>query len=158
MSDMTPRLAWDAPNPRSYLRGAPVIDRLLYRTSTSPDGCWVWRGTTNEHGYGEIGMGGDVAPVRRVHRVAYEHFKGPIPEGMTIDHLCRNPSCVNPDHLEPVTHAENIRRGWRARPHWQNNTCKHGHPRTSENTYLNGRGHRECRDCWRSPARKAAKP
>ena len=146
MSDMTPQLAWGAPNPRSYLREAPVIDRLLYRTSTSPDGCWIWQGCRDEYGYGEIGMGGDAGPTRKVHRVTYEHFVGPIPDGLTIDHLCRTPSCVNPEHLEPVPLAVNVRRGWAARPHRIAGTCRNGHDMTPENTTS---GKNRCRECAR---------
>jgi hypothetical protein len=71
-------------------------------------GCWVWQRGVTALGYGcdKDGM---------AHRVYYERHKGPIPEGLYIDHLCRNPPCVNPDHLEPVTPAENIRRGRNAK-------------------------------------------
>lgn len=143
---MTPRLEWEAPNPRSYLRSAAVIDRLLYRTSLAPDGCWIWRGTTDAHGYGEIGLGGDRAPTRKVHRVAYEQLVGPIPEGLTIDHLCRTPSCVNPEHLEPVPLTVNIQRGWAARPHRLAGICRNGHAMTPENTTD---GKNRCRECAR---------
>jgi hypothetical protein len=94
--------------PRKYLTGhhrrkAPVdyvVDTLT--------GCWVWQRGVTALGYGcdKDGM---------AHRVYYERHKGPIPEGLYIDHLCRNPPCVNPDHLEPVTPAENIRRGRNAK-------------------------------------------
>ena len=75
-----------------------------------PLGCWTWIAGRTSRGYGSFGQGG---PKRRVyaHRYAYELLVGPIPDGLVIDHLCRNPSCVNPDHLEPVTHQENCRRG-----------------------------------------------
>lgn len=70
--------------------------------------CWLWDMHLNEKGYGKIRSGGEHTGAHRYH---YEMAKGPIPEGMVLDHLCRNRSCVNPDHLEPVTFTENIRRG-----------------------------------------------
>lgn len=75
-------------------------------------GCWVWQRHVNEQGYAKITRAG-----RRVwaHRWFYEQHTGPIPDSLELDHLCRTPACVNPDHLEPVTHAENIRRGKNAK-------------------------------------------
>lgn len=80
-------------------------------------GCWVWlRAKSNNGTRGLVGawVGGKRSTLR-AHRWVYEQHKGPIPEGMELDHLCRNPICVNPDHLEPVTHAENMRRMWEDR-------------------------------------------
>jgi hypothetical protein len=74
--------------------------------------CWIWQRATNEHGYGSKRIAGREY---RAHRVVYERERGDIPEGLELDHLCRVPACVNPDHLEPVTHAENIQRGYDAR-------------------------------------------
>lgn len=81
------------------------------------DDCWLWTSTLRR-GYGRFW----IAPGRFVpaHRFAYELLVGPIPEGLELDHLCRNPACVNPAHLDPVTHRENVRRGkrgatWRVR-------------------------------------------
>lgn len=76
-------------------------------------GCWIWRGRKDEHGYGlTTGAGG---MHQRAHRAAYEMVHGPVPRELVMDHLCRVTSCINPEHLEPVTHAENIRRGLGAR-------------------------------------------
>lgn len=76
-----------------------------------PDtGCWLFTGWTNKKGYGMLRPGGG-RPMGFAHRVYYERAKGPIPAGMQLDHLCRTPSCVNPDHLEPVTNTVNARRG-----------------------------------------------
>ena len=76
------------------------------------DGCWQWTGTRNEAGYGQIGVEGRTM---YAHRFAYEAFVGPIPDGLVVDHLCGDPSCVNPQHLEVVPQATNVRRGGLAR-------------------------------------------
>ena len=85
---------------------------------------------------------------KKAHRVSWELLVGPIPEGLELDHLCRNHGCVNPDHLEPVTHAVNVRRG-RGGTSWaQKKHCPQGHPYDDANTYLY-RGRRSCRECSR---------
>ena len=71
-------------------------------------GCWNWHGAINAQGYGYVDDGGRI---RRAHILYYERERGPVPVGMEIDHLCRNPACVNPAHLEAVTHLTNVRRG-----------------------------------------------
>lgn len=75
--------------------------------------CWIWQRSKDAHGYGFIGIGN--RKTIRAHRHYYEKYKGKISQGLQLDHLCRNKSCVNPDHLEPVTNAENQRRGARAK-------------------------------------------
>lgn len=110
------------------------------------DTCWNWAAYKRADGYGEFWLNGQS---RYAHRVAYELEVGEIPEGLTIDHLCRNTSCVNPSHLEPVTHAENVRRGDAG---WRNaikTHCPHGHPYDEANTYVNPDGRRDCRACHR---------
>jgi HNH endonuclease len=95
-------------------RGSTVLQRFEFYVihSEEPDGCWLWRGGTlsAKHGnpYGTFWNG--TKPVL-AHRWSYEHFVGPIPDGLVIDHTCETPACVRPDHLEPVTNAVNIIRG-----------------------------------------------
>lgn len=105
--------------------------------------CWIWLAYRNEKGYGVFGLGGK-SRTTSAHRWAYEHFVAPIDTGLTIDHLCRNTSCVNPAHLEPVTAAENTRRaesGQAKKTH-----CPLGHLYSEENTY-SYHGERHCRIC-----------
>lgn len=119
------------------------MSQLLERFLSEHEGvedCWLWTGANNGKGYGIVGI---KRRPRYVHRVVYERLVGPIPEGLEMDHLCRNRACANPDHLEPVTHVVNAHRGVGST--WQVNLakthCKWGHEFTPENTrrYRNGR-------------------
>lgn len=103
--------------------------------------CWVWTRAKNSRGYGAFAVNGKS---RSVHRIVHETFIGPIPEGLTIDHLCRVKPCANPGHIEAVTQAENNRR----KPASLVTECPQGHPYDEENTRLN-RGRRNCRECDR---------
>lgn len=88
----------------------PLEERFWEKVEKmAPDGCWFWLASTR-NGYGQIGQWSK-GTIDYAHRVAYEMLVGPIPAGLVLDHICRNPSCVNPAHLEPVTQAENLRRG-----------------------------------------------
>lgn len=115
-----------------------------------PRDCWLWLGCKDQHGYGQFSLQGRKP---RAHRVAYEFAIGPIPDGLVTDHLCRNASCVNPLHVEPVTHGENIRRSPihnnRIKTH-----CKRGHLLLGENLLKREDGGRGCKTCKRDATRK----
>jgi hypothetical protein len=111
--------------------------------------CWLWTAARNRQGYGRLRVGGSFISA---HRFAYELLVGPIPGGLTIDHLCVNPPCVNPAHFEPVTAGENALRGEGPPARNARRThCKRGHLLAGENLYLHaGRRHcRACRNEWR---------
>lgn len=114
-------------------------------------GCWIYHSAPDRKGYRRIRD--DSGRMVFVHRFSFELANGPIPLGMVIDHLCRNPACCNPDHLEPVSNAENVRRGnageWlRAKTH-----CPQGHEYSEANTYL-WRDRRMCRACRQAGIKK----
>lgn len=115
--------------------------------------CAEWQGArTNGYGRFTIRFGrgrGGHQQTFQAHRMAYELLVGPIPGGLVIDHLCRNPACVNPDHMEPVTIAENVRRGSAGQhgSHRRLTHCKYGHAFTEANTLIDCRGRRRCKTC-----------
>lgn len=111
---------------------------LQSRIKVSETGCWIWQGATNTR-YGVWSRNGKIA---YAHRESFRLFKGEIPKGMTIDHLCKTPLCVNPEHLECVTELENHRREKARRL-----VCKRGHPFDTENTWIEKNGARHCRKC-----------
>lgn len=104
------------------------------------DDCWDWTGGLDRDGYGQFWDGRTV----HAYRYGYEVFKGAIPSGMQLDHLCRNKKCVRPDHLEPVTVGENKRRWAASITH-----CSWGHEYNKANTYVRANGSRKCRECAR---------
>lgn len=121
--------------------------RMTAKTRVEDD-CWIWTGARTSSGYACVGADGK----RHLgHRRAYELLIGPIPAGLTLDHLCRNQLCINPAHLEPVTMRENNRR----KP--VKEFCPHGHPMSGDNlrTYVrkNGIHQRQCRTCQRAAVR-----
>lgn len=86
-----------------------IIQRFFKHVQVSENGCWDWLGSKDDSGYGQFNLNGKID---RAHRSIHTLLKGQIPTSLQIDHLCRNHSCVNPDHLEVVTAQENIREGW----------------------------------------------
>ena len=112
--------------------------------------CWPWLSTKRPDGYGVMQVGSLKDRSRRViraHRFAYAQEHGPIPDGLELDHLCRNRACVNPVHLEAIARRENILRGEGASAlHARQTHCRRGHEFTPENTFSH-HGGRECRAC-----------
>ena len=102
-------------DPLVNLHAIPLLDRFNAKWTADVAACWVWTGRLNDDGYGVLDMSwrGGGPKLRSAHRLAYELLVGPIPDGLELDHLCFVRSCVNPAHLEPVTHAENLRRAAR---------------------------------------------
>ena len=119
--------------------------------NTATADCIIWSGAVNANGYGRVGS--PLHGQTLAHRLAYMEAKGPIPEGLSIDHLCRVKLCVNPDHLEAVTFAENTRRGIAARS--PRTHCRRGHEFTPDNTKIGSDGYRTCRTCFRDRDREA---
>jgi hypothetical protein len=128
--------------------------------------CWLWTKETLD-GYAKGYIPTQLTDERkrkvRVHRAAYKHLVGPIPDGLQLDHLCRNPSCCNPDHLEPVTPSQNIVRRFASKVVRGSivNHCRNGHEFTASNTLITNEGWRRCRICRNAymrawSARKAA--
>ena len=140
------------------LSGVPVFGK---RTDTPvrfwskvnfTDSCWEWTSSTHSIGYGVFSEGRAKTPA---HRWAYEFCIGKIPRGLVLDHLCRNPLCVHPDHLEPVTIRENVIRGFKWR---EENTsrafCRKGHRYTP---YYFGNGSPVCHECKKESSREWAR-
>lgn len=111
-------------------------------------GCWEWTGPRTINGYARMSLSKTRHCV--AHRVIYELFRGPIPDGLDLDHLCRVRHCVNPAHLEPVTRRENVMRGEspKIKAHLAGR-CVRGHEMTAQNTYISPKGVRQCRECNR---------
>jgi hypothetical protein len=139
------------------LRGQSPLARFLAYIEITPS-CWLWTASLDKDGYGTMQANHKKI---HVHRFSYEHFVGPIPEGLTVDHVCHNANpdcrggrdcqhrrCIRPDHLEPVPDRINLIRG--NSPFVLNSRkthCKHGHEYSEVNTYVARRGTRHCRTC-----------
>lgn len=126
------------------------VIRLISKIELEPNGCWRWLGHIDRGGYGLVWMRGKT---RIAHRAMYMMLRGPIPNNLTLDHLCRDTRCVNPDHLEPVTAAVNGLRGNTFQGINARKThCHRGHPLSGPNLRIDrnkGRPSRACRQCER---------
>ena len=135
-------------------KAIPLEDQYVPEPNS---GCWLWLGSNDgKHGYGRVSQ--KLHGEHQAHRAVYVVHKGPIPAGLVIDHLCRNPACVNPDHLEPVTPRTNLERGRyrdglalggfaNGRRQKAKTQCPSGHEYTPQNTYMFGGRWRQCRAC-----------
>jgi len=144
-------------------RAIPFTKRFWSKVDTSGE-CWLWTACIGTDGYGQFGCGPNTEiRTRKAHRIAYILTHGAIPEGMELDHLCRNRACVNPAHLEPVDHSTNVLRGAAGvlrdptKPRKRATHCKNGHVLTPENLgALRTRPTtRRCRICHNERARQA---
>lgn len=136
----------------------PAKERFFAKVKVFADGCWEWQGCKTRKGYAHFKYQGGC----RASRFAYFTFVGVIPEGLQLDHLCRNRGCVNPSHLEPVTCKENLLRGHTLNARNVLKTlCPQGHHYNEVNTYRHPNGSRDCRICryeahkrWRNKLEK----
>lgn len=142
-----------------------VIDRIKSHIDVDANGCWLWRRATAK-GYGQIGWHEDRVPRHGLaHRLVYEAELGPIPPGLTLDHMCHDPEfchlpnpdecphrrCCNPAHLRVATRVENTMRGGGFAPrNLAKDVCPKGHAYTEDNTYVAPSGWRQCKQCRRS--------
>ena len=117
-----------------------------------PGGCWEWVAGLGTGGYASFSWDGKTC---LAHKLAYQRLVGQVPDGLELDHMCRVRHCVNPEHLEPVTHVENVRRGDGGKYLLAKTHCPQGHPYSEENTYTRPSGSRCCRTCRRESQRVA---
>lgn len=137
--------------PRINLRGLSAELRFFLKIEGDAgfNKCWDWRGVRDREGYGFFtpNYRNSHSPVR-AHRWSWEHFNGELPDGLVLDHLCRNKSCVNPWHLDPVTPYENTRRA-----RWANGRCQRGHDMSLPGAFKYRKNDRTCRTCLREGQR-----
>lgn len=124
-----------------------IRDRIHANVDRESSPCWLWLGVIDRYGYARIKID---SRQRAAHRVSYEEFVGPVADGLEIDHLCRNRACVNPSHLEAVTHAENMARAFQPKQR-----CPKGHELSGSNLVARSDGrHGNCRTCVNERARE----
>lgn len=128
-------------NTDAPVRPLPVRGGVPWHHIQFTETCWLWTGPMYPADRGEYGKAGGTT----AHRHIYKLLVGPVATGLELDHLCRKTRCVNPDHLEPVTRAENMRRRYLTYTE-----CTNGHEYTPANTYIRPDGHRDCRTCIRT--------
>lgn len=140
-------------DPRAIPKSMPPLDRIAARLIVEDSGCWTLTGSTSSTGYHSIGVNGTT---HNAHRWLYEVVVGPVPEGLQLDHLCRNRACVNPDHLEPVSQSENLLRGdGFSGVNARKSVCVNGHDLVGHNVMIRKDGWRNCRECHNARRRKA---
>ncbi len=130
----------------------PIVLRLPWLRRVEKSGCWLWLGVIRKDRYGKVVVSGRQC---LAHRAVYQALVGPIPDGLTLDHLCRVRSCVNPAHLEPVTNRVNILRGESpAAKNARKTHCLRGHALSGDNLIRTSRGGRSCRMCMNAHQRR----
>lgn len=128
------------------------LEKFHNSYSIAANGCWIWQKAKSRAGYAIMRLTFDAKPrAVNAHRWGYIQIVGPISSGLTLDHLCRNTACVNPTHLEPVTHRENVRRGLAMQT---NEYCKRGHSMSGDNLSVLANGKRRCLACKRRSNRQ----
>lgn len=136
----------------------PQQEARFWAKVVKTESCWIWTGAKTPYGHGNLNTG-QPGHSRVAHRFGYEFMVGQVPDGLELDHLCRNPPCVRPEHLEPVTHLENVRRGESGQWQAAKTHCPKGHEYTPENTDLRkhsrGGPNRVCVSCRRINGREA---
>jgi hypothetical protein len=128
----------------NYFKSRVIVDDCT--------GCWNWQLHCLPNGYGTMGVYGKEK--QYAHRVAYEYFVGPVLPELELDHLCRNRSCCNPAHLEPVSHKENCKRGEVGQYLKERTHCPQGHIYKDDNLYTYPDGRRACKICVREAGRR----
>ena len=148
--------AYDKHAPRTYRRNSAEKFWTFVDKSAGPNKCWPWtRPVHNGYGHFKFRLDGATEHNFGAHRLAYLLSGRTIPDGLVLDHLCRVRHCCNPDHLEPVTNAENVLRGeGRSAQNARATHCIHGHEFSEGNVYVTPAGARFCRTCTRSRTRQ----